>query len=89
MDNKKMNKEKILEWANTAFRSSEDYYKLKKYLNAQKSDRYREGFEDCWDILLQKEHKEIAKRVWWEYEDYVGKLGVGAIPFINWLDKED
>ena len=32
---------------------------------------------------------EIAKRLWLEYEDtHVGRVGVGALSFLNWLEKK-
>ncbi len=31
---------------------------------------------------------EIAKQLWEEYEDeHVGKVGIGALPFIEWLQQ--
>ena len=98
MDNKGLNKEKILAWLSRHI-NDWSYYEqaFAIFLNAQESEEGKGG------TLTGKGHltteftsagegetdNEITKRMWWEYEDYVGKLGVGAIPFITWLDKED
>ncbi len=67
-------------------------YVLRVVLNAQESEehglaRIKVEHCDCDNCVAMR--KEIAKRVWWEYEDYVGKLGVGAVSFLEWLDKDE
>ena len=43
---------------------------------------------DC--SVCRKIYAEIAKRLWLEYEDtHVGRVGVGALSFLNWLDSKE
>ena len=63
----------------------------------REDDRYTEGFEDAWDILLNKEHKQIAKRMIEEY--FTEKIATSRHSktfwkrqrklAINWLERED